>query len=78
MIFLFGSLGQPPPPPQGLIIQYDSIGEFTDSEGNKWWWINPAGEVSPTKSFFIFTKELPTLIAFGMRNANMFTKRLPL
>jgi hypothetical protein len=76
-IFLFSSPGQPPDPPKGGILHWDGVGESTGHDGSKWWMLSPAGEVTPTKSFFLFALELPTLIAFGQRNARMFTKRLP-
>jgi len=75
-IFLFSSPGQPPNLPKGGILQWDGVGESTGHDGSKWWMLNPSGEVTPTKSFFLFVLELPTLIAFGPRNARMFTKRL--
>lgn len=75
-IFLFSSPGQAPNPPEGLIVQWDHVGKSTGHDGSKWWMLSPSGEVNPTKSFFLFVLELPTLIAFGQRNARMFTKRL--
>lgn len=75
-IFVFGAPGQTPDPPKGLILQWDGFGESTGHDGSKWWTLNPAGEVTPTKSFFLFVLELPTIIAFGQRNTKMFTRKL--
>ena len=77
-IFIFNTPGQPPNPPNGLIMQWDGVGEANGHDGNKWWMLSPAGEVTPTKSFFLFAQELPSLIAFGPRKGRMFTRKLPL
>jgi len=72
-IFLFDTPGQPPPPPDAIITQYDGIGPSTGDEQAKWWIINPSGDVTPAKSFFLFATAIPTIIAFGPRSGPLFT-----
>jgi hypothetical protein len=75
--FLFAAPGQPPPPPEAFILQFDAIGPSTGGDGTRWWTISPSGEVTPAKSFFIFAKEIPSVIAFGPRNGPLFKVERP-
>lgn len=71
-IFLFGTPGQPPPPSASIIVHSDGIGPFTDDGGKEWWTINPSGDVTPAKSFYLFVAEVPTMIVFGPRSGPLF------
>lgn len=76
--FLFDTPGYPPPPPDALILQWDGIGPSVDHDGNNWWVISPSSEVTPTKSFFLFVKELPSIIAFGPRRGPLINVEGPM
>ena len=60
--------GPPGGPPQldgGFFTYVDGEGESTTNDGSRWWMIVPQGEATPTKSYYLFVKELPSRVAFG-------------
>lgn len=75
--FLFDAPGEPPPPPDYYVSQLDALGTFTFDDGTRWWKIDPSGDVTPSKSFFLFAKEVPSVIAFGPRKGPLFRVERP-
>lgn len=73
------SVGAPDKPPSllgTLILFWDGVGGGTDRDGAQWWMMNPAGDVTPEKSFYLFVRDIPSLIAFGPRKGPQYTYRL--
>ena len=78
-VFLVGDPDQPLIPSGTSILVWDSVSEGADRDGKRWWIINPAVEITPEKSFYLFVREIPSIIAFGPRKGPQYTyKLLPL
>lgn len=75
-IYVLGAPSNPPRLSGGLILQWDGVGESTGHDGTKWWMMSPSCDVTPAKSFYLFARDIPSIIAFGPRIGPLFTYRL--
>jgi len=51
--------------PMNVILM--GAGEYVSDDG-KWWVVFAANEATPTQSYYIFCRELPSLLVFGIHN----------
>lgn len=74
-IMLPNAPSTPPPNEGGFLQRRQAVGERETSDGRTWFLYTPMGEATPSKSWYLFVSELPTVVTFGDENDGLYRLR---
>jgi len=69
--FMPGAPNHPPSFDSGAITWCDGDGVVTTSDDLQWWAITAHEQATPTKSYYLFVKELPSRVMFGPEDGTL-------